>query len=346
MSKQIRRKYLVLSLIFILIFRGCKEDNITETFSGIKFGTLLNDNIPYETIFSGKLSFQRTPRNSTNSIALIDPVKKTAYSICIGGETSSISPMGDKIVFRGLGKTTWTAVTSSVYDGSLNYFELHDPVIWVNFPGFSYNGEEIFFVKRKIDGYYVFPHYLCSMGSDNLSNPYEYYNFKLDEVPYSPFSHSIKENSLIYSNGASIIRFNLYSRKTDLIYKKEDKENLGAIYTPCYSPDEERIAFAIQKTRREGNIIYPAGGIIMIYDPLLKKSSIIYQWDVSDRLADICCGNELSVCWSPDGNKLAFSKTGSNFDASIFIINTDGTGLAQITNTPNVTDGSVSWSKK
>ncbi|MBA4383864.1 MAG: hypothetical protein C0410_03950 [Anaerolinea sp.] len=46
--------------------------------------------------------------------------------------------------------------------------------------------------------------------------------------------------------------------------------------------------------------------------------------------------------WSPDGSKIAFQGAGGNYE--VFVINTDGTNLQQLTNTPGWDNGDPSWS--
>src|SRR5690606_30696580 len=52
--------------------------------------------------------------------------------------------------------------------------------------------------------------------------------------------------------------------------------------------------------------------------------------------------NQLSA-WSPDGSMLAFmsNRSGNN---DIWIVNRDGSGLRNLTNTPNASEGSPTWS--
>ena len=55
--------------------------------------------------------------------------------------------------------------------------------------------------------------------------------------------------------------------------------------------------------------------------------------------------NDISVCWSPDGSKIAFNKKEEgDFISHIYIINSDGSGLTQVTFAEGVTDRSISWS--
>ena len=53
--------------------------------------------------------------------------------------------------------------------------------------------------------------------------------------------------------------------------------------------------------------------------------------------------NNISLCWSPDGSKIAFNKPEYDLCSHIYVINADGTNLVQVTSAAGVTDISVSW---
>jgi TolB protein len=48
--------------------------------------------------------------------------------------------------------------------------------------------------------------------------------------------------------------------------------------------------------------------------------------------------------WSPDGKRITFFKMGAGIRQDIFIIDTNGTNLQQITNIPSIVDEAPSWS--
>ena len=54
------------------------------------------------------------------------------------------------------------------------------------------------------------------------------------------------------------------------------------------------------------------------------------------KLADLSFG--YGVCWSPDGTKIVFSD-----NSDLFVMNPDGSGITDITNTPNVYESEPSW---
>ena len=48
--------------------------------------------------------------------------------------------------------------------------------------------------------------------------------------------------------------------------------------------------------------------------------------------------------WSPDGTKIAFGRAPKDAEKQLFIVNADGSGLIQLTNTPGIEAEDPSWS--
>jgi Tol biopolymer transport system component len=55
--------------------------------------------------------------------------------------------------------------------------------------------------------------------------------------------------------------------------------------------------------------------------------------------------NIYSLCWAADGSRIFFNVADGNIQSHIWVVNADGTGLAQVTNAPDVWDHSVSCSR-
>jgi len=97
---------------------------------------------------------------------------------------------------------------------------------------------------------------------------------------------------------------------------------------PVWSPDGDRLAF---------------GGVQFVNGVAVSASMYLINADGSEQLElPGTCGNFPS--WSPEGDQIAFgSVPGCPSANEIFVINTDGTGLTNLTNSPAV-DGRPSWS--
>jgi len=161
--------------------------------------------------------------------------------------------------------------------------------------------------------------------------------------PLTPFSYFESKGMVFYDYATgkrpAITLFDPINNRVDSLFATA---NEGYIYTPCWSPDGNRIAFAQVKF---GTIEF-GGGLIQVYNTITGELKIIYEWNCDNHKTFVPADNDLSVCWSPDGTKLAFNKIGNGIESHIYIINADGSNLKQITTEPGVCDRSVSWSSQ
>jgi Tol biopolymer transport system component len=95
--------------------------------------------------------------------------------------------------------------------------------------------------------------------------------------------------------------------------------------TPAWSPDGTRLVFS---SNRAGNVELFV---------LTLSSGEIRQLTTGARSA-------IHPAWSPDGSKIAFEARTQAGDWDVWIINTDGTELRNLTNVPNADDGNPAWS--
>lgn len=88
-------------------------------------------------------------------------------------------------------------------------------------------------------------------------------------------------------------------------------------YQPAWSPDGQRIAFT--------RLPCPSGGPVAIW---------IMNADGGSQVALVPFGNNSNSAWSPDGSKIAFERFTNEGYNEIFVVNTDGSALTNLSNDP------------
>ena len=100
--------------------------------------------------------------------------------------------------------------------------------------------------------------------------------------------------------------------------------NSGSTDTsPSWSPDGSQIAFA---------------SFGASYDILVMNVDGSSQTNITNHPAE-----DLYPSWSPDGSKIAF-QTNRDGDGEIYTVNSDGTGLANVSNSSSTHEGGPNWS--
>jgi Tol biopolymer transport system component len=157
-------------------------------------------------------------------------------------------------------------------------------------------------------------------------------------VLYGPFSVS-QNLKLTFAAYFSLSLQGIYTMDIDgsnLI--KIASDQTGSFYSPAWSPDGQKIAYLLY-FRDYGYTSLEL--IVMNADGSNPQSLANFETENVTGYGHAA----ISLCWSPDGSKIAFNKKEEGHLVShIYIINSDGSGLTQVTFAEGVTDGNISWS--
>ncbi len=132
----------------------------------------------------------------------------------------------------------------------------------------------------------------------------------------------------------------------ETVYPPEGVDELfkrsGFIH-PLWSPDGQTIAYLLNfMDSNDINLYTFLELFVMNADGSNPRSLAKFETNATGLWSG---QNDISLCWSPDGSKIAFNKKEEgNLISHIYIINPDGSGLTQVTFAEGVTDRSVSWS--
>lgn len=153
-------------------------------------------------------------------------------------------------------------------------------------------------------------------------------------IPITQTSN-INEYSPSFSEDGSIVVYQARSGSDGEIWVKNLKTNesilIGKGMQPKLSPDGNKIVFARYKTTGYNS---PSG----IWTMNIDGTDVAQLTNNPDERA-------FSPSWSPDGKKIIFQSTvnGKKKDSDLYIINTNGTELMQITTNDSYEGGAV-WS--
>ena len=152
--------------------------------------------------------------------------------------------------------------------------------------------------------------------------------------------------SLISVSNSGKLALSAYGLRTFNNAGKENKVLVsvlgsgGIIYSPVWSKDGKMIYYL--SVNRDSAYTLNSISVMKIPENGGTPETIISM--KASGKSEWAGENNHSLCLSPSGDKLLFNiQDGENLGAHLWMINTGGSNLIQVTFLPNVTDRSVSW---
>lgn len=328
-------------LLLTLPHLSCKKDSPSEP-TGPVFPPLA-DPIPYAQLGQGRLVFERIGpfTNSYSGVYVVDAAQKRSWGIS-GGDIDgpAVSPDGQSIVY-----TTGTPYPSqSAYDVFLmsaegtNPLHLSDQQGQESVPSWTPDGKAIQYISWLFSGgKQSVPLYQQSPVPNAADRSVVFY-FDTVGVPPSPVSVS-PAGRLAAAAGGGIRTLN--SDGSDVRLITPPLSTGLEVYSPAWAPDGQRIAF-LSIVRDANHAIVSVSVVLVAPDGSAADTLVSLPAQGTSQWSG---DNSYSLCWSPDGSQIAFTRPdGTPLGSHIYLIRKDHTGLTQVTFAAEVTDRSLSWS--
>jgi len=291
----------------------------------------LKDSIIYGSLGQGKIVFERiAPANSNNSsggyvLDINNQKSWSFYNSLLDGP--SISPDGKIIAFTKLSSAeTYYDVYTTNVDGS-NLTKITAKQEQEYSPAWSPNSDYIYSIAFNLS----FDMYQTSLSSHTSNLVFSTQGI---DGPASVAS----DGRILFSSSNNI---KVWQNNSFIILKSTSNAYNG-LYSPSFNPQGNKIAYIEATTDSIGHF-YKKIKVIKMDSSGNNSVTLIEMTMLAS--GNWSGSNNISLSWSPDGTKIAFNKPEYENCAHIYVVNSDGTNLAQVTSADGVYDRSVSWGK-
>ena len=338
MIKRGKSEALILVMTSLLFFSlSCKK----QSNNGQDTSTLppFNDPVPYSTLGQGKLVFERL--YGYNGIYVIDIDKQRTYGISGGVmDAPAVSPDGNMIAYNIYGSKTLYIMN---IDGT-NRRLVTDLAGKEYCPSWTFDGTQILF---SLDRFYTNTNLIEALYRQSpVPNPsdrsqiIDYNTIDPPSIFFGVGTVSSSLNGKLVLSADGIRTFDSDGSNMKLIIPTS-QNNDHMMCSPKWSPDGNKIAVLSYKMNSDISVVLfnPDGSKPDTLISLTSAGPGGYGWLGAD--------NVYSLCWSPDGSQIAFTRpegSQNGVESHIYVIKKNHTGLTQVTFAAGVSDFSLSWS--
>ena len=136
------------------------------------------------------------------------------------------------------------------------------------------------------------------------------------------------------------------SPSASYVPSRSDRRNWPLVFSPKWSPDGARLAFIETISDSATNYSLVAVTVKVIDANGTNATTIASAPGSNAQAGGGWVGlNNFSLCWMPDGSTLVFNVPESALVGHLWVVRSDGTGLAQLTSAPAAWDRSVSCAR-
>ncbi|HEU4747246.1 MAG TPA: hypothetical protein VFS56_02005 [Gemmatimonadaceae bacterium] len=180
-------------------------------------------------------------------------------------------------------------------------------------------------------------------------------------APGQPFTCPLvaDNDTRVVMSGQGLVAFACMAGEIDVLSStgriaasyNPDRTNRRAwpnVFSPVWSPDGARLAF-IETTADSATGYRLTAVAVKVMNADGSNVGTIVSMPTPGSDAQAGGGwvglNNFSLCWMPDGSRLVFNLPESALVGHLWVVQPDGTGLAQLTTAPGVWDRSVSCAR-
>ena len=349
-SKLVKSVNIILLISIMLLISGCFNDEVPEFGTEQSWINVSEDGFNYEAIGSGQLSFRRL-----SLIYLLDAgnssTKKLENNWAVI-HSAVLSPDGKTIAMAALRKFSQNTQIYLIGTDEPNVRSISSSdhtSFWLSWVP---EGKDIIYLD--LNSYGLYSQSTINTGDSGLRLIKK---FSIFYSPSSPFSVSISGHLTFFvasvPNNATgeITERGLYSidMKGENLQLLSEGNNTYSPYShasPQWSPDGRQIAY-ISLVSLGVNEFDSLKINVMDKDGTNIKT--VLQMDIPPgQTISIGFGSfqpGITLSWSPDGSKIAFTKLEGNFESHIYIVDIKTLQVEQVTFGDGVTDYFVSWSE-